>query len=130
MRVTIGALILFLVPVAMVIGVKKYQEQEAVRALQQQAGGSWQRRGEVLFFNASWCGPCRQMRPVVATLRREGYHMRAIDVDRNKALTRKYRISSVPTFVFVENGQEVTRFSGGRPADELRRLCSDPAYRN
>ena len=82
----------------------------------------------MLFFNASWCGPCRQMKPIVSDLRHKGFHFRDVDVDKNQNLAAKYGVHAVPTFVFVQNGSEVRRFSGGTSADNLRKLCSDPAY--
>lgn len=129
MRLIIAcALLLFLGPIAATLGMKEYEKYQARQELQMRAGGNWHARGEVLFFNASWCGPCRQMKPIVASLRAEGYHLRDIDVDHQRPLAAKYGISAVPTFVFVENGREVNRFSGGRSPDSLRSLCSSPAY--
>ncbi len=128
MRVVIGCVLMFVAPILVIMGVKQYQQLQHVRAMKVQAGGDWTKRGEVLFFNASWCGPCKQMKPIVASLRREGYHMRDIDIDGNQTMAGKYGISSVPTFVFVENGSEVYRFSGGTSADRLRKMCSDASY--
>ena len=82
-------------------------------------------RGEVLFFNASWCGPCRQMKPIVSDLRREGFDCATSTSTRTRTWPRSTG-RSVPTFVFVENGSEVRRFSGGTSADDLRKLCSPP----
>jgi len=65
----------------------------------------------------------------VARLRGQGYRMRDLDVDKNRALAQKYGIRSIPTFVFVENGAEVNRFSGGTSVENLRKLCSSPVYR-
>ncbi len=123
-----GAVALFLSPIAVTLGIKEYEKYQAQQELQMRAGGNWHDRAEVLFFNASWCGPCRQMKPIVASLRAEGYHMRDIDVDHQRTLATKYGISALPTFVFVENGREVNRFSGGRSPESLRSMCSSPAY--
>jgi thioredoxin 1 len=127
MRIVLGCLVLFVGPIVAIVGFKKYQEYEAAKLLTR-PGSSWNNRGEVLFFNASWCGPCRQMKPIVTSLKREGFHLRDVDVDKNRNLAEKFGIHAVPTFVFVENGSEVHRFSGGTSADHLRKLCSGPAY--
>ncbi len=124
MRVYLVCLFLLIAPAAMVVWYKEYYtprmdvEQFTLPT-----------KGEVLFFNATWCGPCRQMKPIVKKLRRQGYHMRDVDIDRHRALADQYGIRAVPTFVFLENGSEVNRFSGGTSAEHLRELCSSPAYR-
>jgi thioredoxin-like negative regulator of GroEL len=130
MRLVVVAIgcVLFLGPIAATLGYKEYQRYQAQQELQMRAGGQWHTRGEVLFFNASWCGPCRQMKPIVASLRAEGYHMRDVDVDTHRPLAEKYSIHAVPTFVFVENGREVNRFSGGTSPQSLKSMLSAPAY--
>jgi thioredoxin-like negative regulator of GroEL len=124
MRVYLACLLLLVAPVAVVIGYKQYQAEFG-----KELPVDWQAKGEVLFFNATWCGPCRQMKPIVTDLRRKGYHLRDVDVDRHRELAQKYGVSAVPTFVFLENGSEVNRFSGGTSAEHLRDLCSAPGYR-
>jgi thioredoxin 1 len=129
MRIVIGCLLLLLAPTTLLVGIKVYQQRQAQQLEEQTAAtSSGERRGEVLFFNASWCGPCRRMKPIVTQLRRQGYRLRDIDVDKNQSLAQKYGIRGIPTFVFVQNGSEVHRFSGGTSADSLRKLCSNPAY--
>jgi thioredoxin 1 len=123
MRLFIACLLLFIAPAAGVVAYKQYQAIEAERQRV-----PWNDRGEVLFFNATWCGPCRRMKPIVASMRRQGYRMRDVDVDRNRDLAEKYGIHAVPTFVFIENGSEVNRFSGGTTPERLRNLCSSAAY--
>jgi thioredoxin-like negative regulator of GroEL len=128
MRVVIGCLLLFALPIAAIFGYKEYERRQAQQALELQVGGGFSNRGEVLFFNASWCGPCRQMKPIVTAMRHDGFRLRDVDVDKNRGLAEKYAIRSVPTFVFLENGSEVRRFSGGTSREELQRLCDTPAY--
>jgi thioredoxin-like negative regulator of GroEL len=55
--------------------------------------------------------------------------MKDVDVDQHRELAEKYGIRAVPTFVFLENGTEVNRFSGGTSPEHLRTLCSSEAYR-
>jgi thioredoxin-like negative regulator of GroEL len=126
MRIAMICLLLLVAPALAVISVKQYQ---AAQLKEQRRIADFPSRGEVLFFNASWCGPCRQMKPIVTQMRRQGYRMRDIDVDRHRDLAQQYGIRAVPTFVFVENGTEITRFSGGASPEKLRKLCSNPLYR-
>jgi thioredoxin 1 len=128
MRYYLVIVALLIAPTLGLIGVRQYRAFRAMQAEQQTTLKSNSHRGEVLFFNASWCGPCRQMKPIVTQLRGQGYRMRDLDVDKNRSLAKKYGIHAIPTFVFVENGAEVNRFSGGTSAEELRKMCSKPAY--
>jgi thioredoxin-like negative regulator of GroEL len=132
MRLLVACLVLIIVPPLAVFGFKEFKASQLEREQYPQMDpqmDSLSKRGEVLFFNAAWCGPCRAMKPVVGQLRRQGYRMRDIDVDKNQTLAQKYGIRSVPTFVFVENGSEVNRFSGGTSAEKLKQLCPSPTYR-
>jgi thioredoxin 1 len=79
-------------------------------------------RGEVLVFDANWCGACRAMRPVVAQLQGEGFDIREVDVDKNRADATRFSVHSIPTFILVRDGQEVRRAAGVMPAENLRQL--------
>ncbi|MGD9856425.1 MAG: trypsin-like peptidase domain-containing protein [Planctomycetaceae bacterium] len=83
-----------------------------------------QPRGEVLDFSATWCGPCQQMAPIVSKLEREGYHIRQVDVDSNRALANQFGIRSIPAFVLVVDGQEVRRLVGAVSEEDLLDLLS------
>ncbi|MFQ5731617.1 MAG: trypsin-like peptidase domain-containing protein [Planctomycetaceae bacterium] len=78
----------------------------------------------LLNFSATWCGPCRQVKPTVNKLIRQGYPVRRIDIDRDPALRRRFRIRGVPTFVLIVNGQEVDRVSGVQSERDLRGMLA------
>src|SRR5262249_1996595 len=70
-------------------------------------------------FQASWCAPCRSMEPMVAELQRAGYPVRKVDVDRQRALADRHRVTSIPCFVLRVGGQEVGRVTGASRRSEL-----------
>lgn len=76
-------------------------------------------------FFATWCGPCKQMHPVLEQLKAsEGENLRIIklDVDKNDSLASTYRIQSVPTLMLFRNGELLWRQSGAMSLADLKAL--------
>ena len=73
-------------------------------------------------FWAEWCGPCRMVGPVVEELGKE-YEGKAVvgklNVDNNAQVSMKYGIRSIPTILFVKNGELVDRSVGAVPKAQL-----------
>lgn len=73
-------------------------------------------------FWAEWCGPCRMVGPIVEEVARE-YADKAIvgklNVDMNPNVAMKYGIRSIPTILFIKNGQVVDRQVGAVPKAAL-----------
>ncbi|WP_406283878.1 thioredoxin [Embleya sp. NBC_00896] len=83
-------------------------------------------RPTLVEFTADWCGPCRQMAPVLDEIAREqpGLAVAKLDVDRNPETAARYGVLSMPTFVVFEHGEPVKQFVGARPK---RRILADLA---
>lgn len=72
----------------------------------------------VIDFSARWCGPCRQMVPVIAALAHEyagRVQFAAVDCDDEPQIAQRYDVRSMPTFVLLRDGREVGRIVGARP---------------
>lgn len=69
----------------------------------------------VLKFTASWCGPCRRIHPDFETLAKASSDdaiFATVDVDVESKLCDKANVSSLPTFLFLLDGQEHFRVEG------------------
>lgn len=76
-------------------------------------------------FFATWCGPCKQMHPVLEQLKaseEENLRIIKLDVDKNEALASAYRIQSVPTLMLFRNGELLWRQSGAMSLADLKAL--------
>ena len=78
----------------------------------------------LLDFTADWCGPCKGMKPVVHQLRAAGHPVREVNIDRNRQLAAQYRVTSIPCFVMLVDGQEVDREVGGTSQNRLVQMLS------
>ena len=69
-------------------------------------------------FWADWCGPCKMLSPVVESIgsQYEGKVLVGkVNVDEEPELARRFGVMSIPTVVFLKNGQEIDRKVGVMP---------------
>ncbi len=80
----------------------------------------------LLDFWAEWCGPCRQLGPVIEELGNEEsdrLNVGKCNVDENQDLAAQYRVMSIPTMILFKGGQPVATLVGASPkAAILRQL--------
>lgn len=65
-------------------------------------------------FYADWCGPCKMMAPIIDELAGEYGDVKIgkLNVDDSPATASKYRVMSIPTLLFIKNGQVVETIVG------------------
>jgi putative thioredoxin len=77
----------------------------------------------VLDLWAEWCGPCKQLSPVLESLAAEGggsWVLAKIDVDANPAIAQALRVQGIPAVKAVFQGQLVAEFTGAMPEPQVR----------
>ena len=73
-------------------------------------------------FYADWCGPCKMMAPIVHQLA-EAYagkmKIGKLNVDESLDIAQRYRVMSIPTFIFFHKGQVEDTVIGGMSKSQL-----------
>ncbi len=76
----------------------------------------------IIDFWAPWCGPCRMISPIIEELAKdyEGKILVGkVDVDQNPQISVKYGIRSIPTILFLKNGQVIDKQIGATSKQAL-----------
>lgn len=79
-------------------------------------------------FTATWCGPCKQLAPIVEKLAEETvdkYKVGKVDIDECPAIARKFGIKSVPTVMVFKDGEKRGQHVGLTGKDTLLKLLSE-----
>jgi thioredoxin 1 len=79
-------------------------------------------------FWAEWCGPCRQVHPILAEISAEhGDQIEIVkmNVDENPQVPARYRVTGIPTLNVYQNGEVVKQIVGARPKSAILKELAD-----
>ncbi|HLC06860.1 MAG TPA: thioredoxin family protein [Candidatus Babeliales bacterium] len=91
-----------------------HEQKKSVRSTQQHLSTFTSTGDVILDFYADWCGPCNRMSPLIDSLAATmpGFTFIKINRDFFLDLANIFNITSIPTLIFLRNGQEIGRYDG------------------
>lgn len=87
------------------------------------SGETW-----VLDFWAEWCGPCKQVSPILEELASEydgTLDVAKVNIDENPDTPRNYSVMQIPTLNVFRNGEVVKQIVGAKPKAQLLKELED-----
>ena len=76
---------------------------------------------KIYYFGATWCQPCKQMKPILANFKRNNPDvvLEEVDIDEDQKFTEKHGVMSVPTILVMQDQKEITRVVGVTTEEKL-----------
>lgn len=70
-------------------------------------------------FSATWCGPCKAMKPTIEELVRRGLTVVEVDIDADKAIAAIHQVKGIPTFKLYKDDQLLKSHTGSMTLGQL-----------
>lgn len=77
---------------------------------------------KILKFEADWCAPCQQMKPIFNKVAADtsGVSFQTVNVDSQSSVADRYNVKSLPTLIAFQDGKEVSRVIGFQNERKLK----------